>query len=292
MTTTSESDLPTPGGAKSARGRKPRQPIEQLKSRAWGLHVFHVANAKTQYQFDQIWLSAGCRIPRALQISPAPEIHRSMLGEKSPSTQTLKFVERYFPGTEQVYTLGIGKYPLWEILEGPIEVCRQTLIEHTSDLHGYGVIPPVSAYLSRTIKHYFNEFQHQRSVAGSSIEGIVLNSIDFSQKSMMTFGNIVAKSIQSQLDTPVATPDPNNKLAGFCIDDIAVIIASYRLALFTGDQEHELLYYLNGISKVVKGLLEPWGIRPEQIYDRLQRMWDDSHKLAPNHPCARSHAAQ
>lgn len=271
----------------SARGRKARSPIETLKSKAWGTFVFHVAGTKTQYQFDQVWLRAGKRIPRERRIDPPPEIHRSKQGVKSPNEQTLTNVEKYFPGTQSIYTHGIGKYPIWDILDGPLETCRQTLIVHVTELQGYGLVPPISAYLDRIVQQYFLKHSVERSIIESEHNGVALNWLELNNKNALQNRNVIAENLALTTAASPTFPDAMNYVAGFTADDISTIFAAYRLAVFTGDREREFLYYLNGISKVVEALYAPWGISSIELSPWLQRVWDQFHVLESTHVCAK-----
>ncbi|MDP3683397.1 MAG: hypothetical protein Q8S01_05640 [Ignavibacteria bacterium] len=289
MTTPSSSSMDKVTGEKptSARGRKARRPIETLKSKAWGSYVFHVAGTKTQHQFDQVWDKARKRIPRERQIHPAPEIHRSKQGVKSPNEQTLTNVERYFPGTKSIYTHGIGKYPIWDILDGPLETSRQTLMIHVTELQGYGLVPPISAYLDRVVQQYFLKHSIERSAIESEHNGVALNWLELNNKNALQNRNVVAQNLaRTMADTPTF-PDALNSAAGFTVDDVSAIFAAYRLAVFTGDREREFLYYVNGISKVVEALYAPWGISIMELSPWLQSVWDQFHVLERTHVCAK-----
>lgn len=271
----------------STRGRKARRPIETLKSKAWGTYVFHVAGTKTQHQFDQVWLKAGNRIPRERRIHPAPEIHRSKQGVKSPNEQTLANVERYFPGTESIYTHGIGTYPIWDILDGPLETSRQTLIFHVTELQGYGLVPPISAYLDRIVQQYFSMHSIEHSTIESEHNGVALNWLELNNKNALQNRNVVADNLTLITAASPTFPDAMHSVAGFTVDDISAIFAAYRLAVFTGDREREFLYYVNGISKVVEALYAPWGISSMELSPWLQRVWDQFHTLESTHVCAK-----
>lgn len=247
-------------------GRPPRDSVmEPMKSRAWARRVMHVAGVTTQHAFEKKWFEVGSKLPVAEQVATPARIDRSLDGKISPQLATLANIERYFPSTRQVFDIGPGNYPLWDVLGGPIERSMGVLREHVSEFHDLTVRPPVSAYLNRVEEMYFAGF----------MEGV---DLDEWRKGLQR--NVIEKRLATDDQPFPSEPAPENQYGGFTVDDVTVVLAAYRLATFTGITPHEFLYYLNGMVKIIEALFSPWGIH-QDLYKRINAMWDEVFHVSP-----------
>lgn len=249
-----------------AAGRPPRDSVlEPMKSKAWARRVLHVAGATTQHAFEKKWIEVGSNLPVAQQVATPARIDRSFDGKISPQITTLANVEKYFAQTRRAYDLGPASYPLWDVLGGPIERSMEVLRQHVSEFHGLTVRPPVSAYLNRVERMYFNGF---------------MDGVDLDDWRKGWESNVVEKRLAAEGPSSPFGPDPNIQFGGFTVDDVTVVLAAYRLATFTGISPHEFLYYLNGMVKVIEVLFTPWGIQ-QDVYTRINSMWDEVFRTSP-----------
>lgn len=245
-------------------GRKNRDAVERFKSAAWGCAVLHAANASGQNSFDTSWAKRSAALPGEQQIFQPPRIDRIRSGNVSPSHQTLKIVERYYPGTSDIYHHGPGQYSLWEVMGGTIEASMRVIRLHVKELHGLEKHrPPLSAYIVRVIAQYYP---------------ITLDGVDFIDWQRGKQKNVIAAYYKPLVNLPPTILNATNTVAGLNVDDVAVLLSMYRLALFVGDEPLKHLYFIHGVWPVMQALLHPWGIDGELVA-WINGMWEQPSLL-------------
>lgn len=193
-------------------------------------------------------------------------------GTVSPTITTLKLVEKTFPNTRSVYDEGpANRVPLWKAMDGPVEAAWECLVR------------------------FDPEFERMRQ-AGASHEARVRL---FMEK--LKLGPVKADLIAWQkgleanvLPCRICQSTEIQKAIG--LDELAALIALWRVSLFIGIETHFVLYLLEGVcrSVVTLKLLKPWGIELGEFLDFLGIRYVKPESDQPNYchaQCLLNHAA-
>lgn len=219
-----------------ARGRPQRSLLEPMRAKAWLAGVMKASGATNAYQVAK-------RFDKELQ----KRFEKYARGAVSPNITTLNLVEKKFPNTRRVYDEGPeNRVPLWKAMEGPVEAAWDCLVR------------------------YDQEFERMRQ-AGASHEARVRRLME-----KLKLGPIKADLIawQKGLEAnvlPSRIDQSPSIQQGIGLDELAALIALWRVSRFIGIETHFVLYLLEGVcrSVVTPKLLEPWGIGLNEFLDFL-----------------------
>lgn len=219
-----------------ARGRPQRSPLESMRAKAWMAGVMTASGATNAYQVAKLF-DAG----------QEKRFEKYARGTISPNITTLKLVEQRFPNTRRVYDEGpANRVPLWKAMDGPVEAAWDCLVR------------------------YDPEFEKMRK-GGASHEARVRRLME-----KLKLGPVIADLAdwQKGLQANVLPSKIDQSLGiqqGIGLDELAALIALWRVSLFIGIETHFVLYLLEGVcrSGVTPRLLAPWGIELGEFLDFL-----------------------
>lgn len=168
-------------------------------------------------------------------------------GEVSPTSTTLNLVERAFPDTRRVYLEGPAKrVPLWQAMNGSFEATWECLVRYDPEFElwrraGTGHDHRIAKFMERL-----------------GIGPIKADLYDWERGYVPNF-------LPWQIDQ---SPSAKNNIG---LDELAALIALWRISVFIGIENRFMLYVLDGVerSSVMPGLLKPWGIEPAEVSDFL-----------------------
>ena len=219
-----------------ARGRPQRSLLEPMRAKAWLAGVMKASGATNAYQVAK-------RFDKELQ----KRFEKYARGAISPTITTLILVEKKFQNTRRVYDEGpADRVPLWKAMDGPVEAAWECLVR------------------------YDPEFERMRQ-GGASHEARVRLLLE-----KLKLGPVKADLIawQKGLEAnvlPSRIDQSTDIQQGIGLDELAALIAIWRVSLFIGIETHFVLYLLEGVcrSVVTQKLLEPWGIELGEFLDFL-----------------------
>lgn len=168
-------------------------------------------------------------------------------GTVSPTITTLILVEKRFPNTRRVYDEGpANRVPLWKAMDGPVEAAWDCLVRYD---------PEFEKMRKGGASH---EARVRRLMEKLKLGPVKADLSDWQK-------GLEANVLPSQIDQSPGIQQ------GIGLDELAALIAIWRVSLFIGIETHFVLYLLEGVcrSVVPQKLLEPWGIELGEFLDFL-----------------------
>jgi hypothetical protein len=205
-----------------------------MRAKAWMAGVMKASGATTAYQ-----------VAKLFDVGLEKRFEKYARGTVSPTITTLNLVEKRFPNTRRVYDEGpANRVPLWKAMDGPVEAAWECLVR------------------------YDPEFERMRQ-AGASHEARVRLLME-----KLKLGPVKADLIawQKGLEANVLPRQIDQSTGiqqGIGLDELAALIALWRVSLFIGIETVFTLYLLDGVcrSVVTPRLLDPWGIELDEFVD-------------------------
>lgn len=218
------------------RGRPQRSPLEPMRAKAWMAGVMKASGATSAYQ-----------VAKLFDATLEKRFEKYARGEVSPTSTTLNLVERAFPNTRQVYLEGPAKrVPLWQAMSGSFEATWECLVRYD---------PALELMRLAGIGH---DHRVSRLMERLGLGPIKADLLAWER-------GYETNSLPRQIDQ---SPNVKNNIG---LDELAALIALWRISVFIGIQHGYTLYVLDGVqrSSVMPALLKPWGIEPAEVSDFL-----------------------
>ncbi len=218
------------------RGRPQRPPLEPMRARAWMAGVMKTSGATSAYQ-----------VAKLFDATLEKRFEKYAHGTVSPSISTLRLVDKRFPNTKRIYDDGPAEnVPLWQAMDGPVEVAWECLVKYDSDFES---MRRVGTPQERRVE-IFAEKLNLKPVAA-----------DYKDRANGLEPNLIERQINQSADVQ----------RGIGLDELAALIALWRVSMFLGTSSLPTLYLLEGVcnSVVLPALLAPWKIQPAEFVDFL-----------------------
>lgn len=218
------------------RGRPQRSPLEPMRAKAWMAGVMEASGATSAYQ-----------VAKLFDVTLEKRFEKYARGEISPTSTTLNLVERVFPKTRQVYLEGPAKLvPLWQAMNGTFEATWECLVRYDPEFE-------VMRLIGIGHNHRVSKLMERLGVGPIKADLLAWER------------GYEPNSLPWQIDQ---SPNVKNNIG---LDELAALIALWRISVFIGIDHKYVLYVLDGVerSSVMPALLKPWGIEPAEVSDFL-----------------------